>query len=356
MFLVSLNYFRAISILLIVMGHSFGLAAIPVDTLAQKMAMNIITGGTFLFVFISGVLFHHVFYSRFHYAKFMTGKIKYILIPYLLLSIPIVAWYVMVNDGWRPFFLHHGSGTINEYLIPALKYYWTGGAMVAYWYIPFILITFTMSPLHLIFIRQNTYVHVIVMISLIIISILIHRSEHGYNVLQNVVYFLPAYLIGIFSSIHKETLYRVMKGKEIFLFSIVLFLAALEAKTGHVGNYTKEPFVLNGIDIMFFQKIALCLFFMTFLHRFEGASNKLLDTIAATSFGIFFLHGYLLFIFGRFFSQTYIGNLTSSLHAEHLLPWIILIIVTAIIVTISTLIVLAIKKLLPKYSRYLTGY
>jgi peptidoglycan/LPS O-acetylase OafA/YrhL len=49
------DYFRAIAIIIIVAGHSFSLWVI--DTLPEKVLANIITGGTSLFVFISGFFF-----------------------------------------------------------------------------------------------------------------------------------------------------------------------------------------------------------------------------------------------------------------------------------------------------------
>jgi len=50
--------------------------------------------GTALFVFISGFLFHHIFYSRFNYRAFISRKIKDVLVPYLVLSTPYVIYIV----------------------------------------------------------------------------------------------------------------------------------------------------------------------------------------------------------------------------------------------------------------------
>jgi len=50
--LVSFDYFRGVAILFIVAGHSYGPWGI--NTLPEKILSNLITGGTALFVFISG--------------------------------------------------------------------------------------------------------------------------------------------------------------------------------------------------------------------------------------------------------------------------------------------------------------
>jgi len=84
---IRLNYFdylRAIAILFIVAGHSFSVWSI--DTLPEKVLANIITGGTSLFVFISGFFFHHIFYKDFEYKVFIKRKIKKVLVPYIILS------------------------------------------------------------------------------------------------------------------------------------------------------------------------------------------------------------------------------------------------------------------------------
>jgi len=57
----SIEYFRAIAIILIVAGHLL-LAGIESSYLFELAIQNIIFGGTTLFVFISGFLFHHVFF------------------------------------------------------------------------------------------------------------------------------------------------------------------------------------------------------------------------------------------------------------------------------------------------------
>ncbi|AGS39765.1 acyltransferase family protein [Cycloclasticus zancles] len=68
------DYFRAIAIIIIVAGHSFSLWVI--DTLPEKVLANIITGGTSLFVFISGFFFHHIFYKNFKYQIFILKRFR----------------------------------------------------------------------------------------------------------------------------------------------------------------------------------------------------------------------------------------------------------------------------------------
>jgi hypothetical protein len=357
MFLVSLNYFRAIAIIIIVAGHCYDIAGINISTLTygEKIAVNLITGGTALFVFISGFLFHHIFIPRYQYKKFMIGKVKNVLIPYLILSIPVILLYLQ-GQGEAPYFVSGATGVIDRYIIPTIKYYWSGSTVIAYWYIPFIMITFSMAPLHIKFARLNTNMQLAIIAPFLAISAILHRPIYNLYVLQEVLYFFPVYLIGIFCSIHKEKIYDLMTGKEIYLILTVLSLAIFEASIGMQGNYHKSAFSFNGIDIMLFQKLTLSLFFMVWLHRFEKTSIKILEIIAATSFSIFFLHGYLISLTKREFHHLGISSLNAFTKTLYLSSWLNLALIVVTFVTISSLIAISLKKWIPEYSRYLTGY
>jgi hypothetical protein len=357
MFLVSLNYFRAIAILSIVAGHCYDIAGINIGTLTfgEKIAVNLITGGTALFVFISGFLFHHIFIPRYQYKKFIIGKVKNVLIPYLILSLPVILLYLK-GTGQAPYFEPEATGALDRYIIPIIKYYWSGSTVIAYWYIPFVMITFSMAPLHVKFVRQGTTIQLAIIAIFLAISAVLHRPIDNIYVLQEVLYFFPVYLIGIFCSIHKEKIYYIMNNKEAYLLLIVISLAIYEALINRQGNYHKAAFTLNGIDIMLFQKIILSLFFMVWLHRFEKTSIKIIEIIAATSFSIFFLHGYLISLTKREFEHLGISSLEAFTKTLHFSSWLNLTLIVITFVMISSLIAIGLKKAIPEYSRYLTGY
>jgi peptidoglycan/LPS O-acetylase OafA/YrhL len=353
MFLNSFNYFRAVAIILIVAGHTYRLGGLKIDTFWEATIVNLISGGTSLFVFISGFLFHHVFYKRYTFKTFIFGKIKNVFIPYLFLGILPIAqriYFAPDSSYLNGYFISSGKGILNEYLIPILKYYWTGGFMLAYWYIPFILITFLMSPLHIIFIKTSLKFQLPTILVFTIISVLIHRPIKDLSVFQSVVYFLPVYLIGIISSIKREFIYSSFLGKEIYLFGSVIFFAAIQALSGHLSSYHKDPFIYSGIDIMYFQKILLCFFFMVLLERFNSYSNKLLSIIAATSFSIFFTHPYLIYIVEKVFFK--LGWSIEKAPES----WSIYICLVILLIGISVGIALALKKIFPNFSRLIIGY
>lgn len=346
MYLNSLNHFRAFSIVLIVAGHTYALVGWNVDTLVERSIVNLITGGTFLFVFISGFLFHHVFYAKYEFNAFMRAKLRNVLIPYLILSIvPIAIQIGKHKNAWGSYFEATGTGPVELYLIPYLKFLWTGAAVTAYWYIPFILWTFLLSPLHVRFIRASPSAQLMIVGLLSAVSLFMHRPLANLAVWQSVLYFAPIYLLGIFSSMNREIIYTTFKGKEWLLLAATIGLAGLQAELGVCGNYEKEALTYGGVDVMFMQKVIMCILLMIFLKRFDAMNNRIVHSIAATSFAIFFLHPFIIHFLRL--------SLTPDI-AER--SWIWYPLLTLGIIAVCVIIAKATKKLLPKISRYLIGF
>lgn len=80
------DYFRAIAIILVVAGHSYG--AWERDTTVEYALVVVITGATAPFVFISGFFFHEVFYKKFNYSNFLKVNSKRFTLPILYLLQP----------------------------------------------------------------------------------------------------------------------------------------------------------------------------------------------------------------------------------------------------------------------------
>lgn len=301
MYLNSFNYFRAIAIIFIVASHCFYLSDYVFTSDFGIVINNITGGGTTFFVFISGFLFHHVFYKKFDFSIFMKNKVKFVLLPYIIMSFLPVMYYVFLDDNVWKYFLPKGETTLDLYIVPFFKYYFTGFRIVAYWYIPFAMIIFLMSPIFISFLRLNLKFQLLIIFPLLIISTLIHRpvEDSGYAVIQSAAYFLPIYLIGMISSQQKTFIYANLKGKELYLLITGILLATIPLFFGQVGLLRKPPFLFKGFDLMIIQKIVFCFLFMTWFSRFENNKNKFINLIAANSFGIFFIHPLLLLVFAK---------------------------------------------------------
>ena len=351
MFLNSFNYFRGISILFIVAGHTFWIAHWGIDQKWERFINNMISGSTVLFVFISGYLFHHIFYPKYNYSDFIRKKLRNIYLPYLILSTILIFYYLHNQSGpFADYFFNGESGLWNQYLRPAILYLWNGGVQPPYWYIPFILLTFLISPFHVKFIEtDNSIIQSTILMILLSISMILHRPINNLNPVHAVGHFSSAYFLGIYCSIHRDKIYNLLQGKEFYLLIPAFGLAAFQVwRFPTVSLFAKPAFQLAYPDILFLQKIFLCFFFMVFFHRFENHYYKGLDEIAKSSFAIYFLHCFVI---------KWVGMLRRTLGLEYTGNIVIWIVVTIIIVYLSYLLAILIKKILPNgNSRLIIGY
>jgi len=110
MYLNSFNYFRTLTIIFIVAVHSVVAENIEYNSIFSLTIDNIIAGVTTLFVFIFGFLFHHIFYKKYVYQKFIINKFRNVLIPYLVLSCePILMLVGAQSDHFGAYFLPTGN-------------------------------------------------------------------------------------------------------------------------------------------------------------------------------------------------------------------------------------------------------
>lgn len=349
-FLNSLDYFRGIAIIVIVAGHSFAAIGWEPSGLFEDVLFNLVLGGTSLFVFISGFLFHHVFYRKFKYKKFLINKVKYVLVPYLLMSaLPIVLALIqksVVQIELNSYFFSGDQGIWSEYLRPTLLLLGTGHAAIPYWYIPFAILIFALSPLFIGYINSSLKIRNLCLLSSFVVAVIIHRPLYNLFVLQSIIYFLPVYLLGIQSSIHRKYLYEKLHNKEFLLLLLAIALAALQLRLlGSAGNFHKDMFMITIPDIIVIQKSLICIFFMVFLRRFELVNIFLLHRIASASFAIFFLHPLLLRAFQ--YALKYF-----ELPVQNFLGWILM---TSLVLSLCYFIAISIKKIFPKSSRMIIG-
>lgn len=341
----SFELLRAYAITAIVSGHFAGLTGLQLDTVFDRTLANLFKGGTHLFVFVSGFFFYYTFYARFNYRRFLTKKFQNVFVPYVILSLPVILVVVQfMPEIFNGNYARQGDSPW-DYLVSIAHYLWTGQVLVAYWYIPFVMIVFALSPLHYAFVGLALRWQLPLCAALLVVSLLAHRPLENVNVLHSLVYFTPIYLLGILAAKHRETLYRWFAGRDLWLLALVVLLAWIPALQGHVDSYHKQFFELNGIDWMLAQKVVMCLFLMIWLHRFETFHNRWLKLVADCSFAIFFLHCYLVR-----------GLKEAAPEALAFDSWWVHLLVTLAAVALCTAAALLVKRLFGRRSRFLTGY
>ncbi|GGA71219.1 acyltransferase [Neiella marina] len=345
MFLHSFNYFRGIAIIFVVLAHSYIPAGWqPGESVFDRFQFSLMMNGTVFFVFISGFLFHHVFVPRYQYKKFMIKKAKFVLLPYLCLSIlPILFWLF-----WTPITAPHESlYSGHPDWQTAIWYFLTGRQLTAYWYIPMVMVLFLISPLVVWLTKKNMLLWV--GLPLLVVASFIHRPVGNLQAMQSLVYFFPVFLIGGWASAHKDWLYEKLANKEIWLLLIAVALAFIQASfTDQVGNSHKPAFQWGGVDYSLYQKVLLCFALMIFLHRFEDKEWHWLNTLANVSFAIYFIHPWFT-TWWRLYHPTpeswpSSGNLLYTLG------------VCALLIVLSIAVAKVFKAIFKTRSRYLIGW
>lgn len=339
MFLNSINNYRGIAILFIVVGHVIPIFLQDGLSYFDVFSFNILSGGTSLFVFVSGFLFHYVFFDGFKYSKYLTLKFKNIFLPYVFLSI-VPALKIFYFDTDNQYFSFEEYGRLGSVVASFLS----GRHMLAYWYIPFIILVFLASPIFIEIVKLNYRIQLIIIISFLCLSVFIHRPVNNINVAQSFFYYLPFYLVGIFFSQHRGSIDTYIVDIRVVILMLITFLIFLTLQffEGSVGQYHKEWWVYEGVDYQLLSKLFFCIFLYSILVKYDF-NNPIVKLLAKYSFPIFFFHPYLLFVLRNYFHGETSG-------------WVSVFIATFLCVVICIALSYIFKMVFQKNSRYLIGY
>lgn len=332
--LAAIDSFRGLAILLIIAGHVIDLSRLHVDTVPEKVLVNLIKCGTSLFVFISGFLFHYLLARGFSYRRFLLQKAEYVLLPYLVMSaIPVTYLAVRVlqrmpSDGTTTLAcIIEKLGSFVGQIVASLS---TGLFLNGYWYVPFILTICLLAPVFLRSTRLALPSRLAIMGAAILVAMLVHRPVNNLSVLQSVVYFTPLYLLGINVSIDRERVLRQLAGREWLLGIGVLGLSVMQvANFPEYGNMHKPALAWGGMDLNLPQKMLACLFLYSLFSRVERLNQPFLKTLATASFALFFLHTPVIEILTRLTSQEWLRALCGRLHGS--IAWVFWILVVTLL-------------------------
>ena len=329
MFLGYIHSFRALAIFFIVAGHAID-AMLWSDNYPMSRALRIIfSNGSVMFVFIAGYLFQHL--SKNHNnKKYYKNKLSNVITPYLLISLPAIAAFVFftTREGmWNGFYDNPVWAQIG-------LFYLTGKHLAPLWFIPMICFFYIVAPL-LIRLDKRSYFYYLLPV-FIVISCFFERGMPYISF----VHFFSAYVLGMYCSHYKETLNAKLSSNTAL---IVLFI-------GIVFFALAEFFFMKGTLtwVNYLQKISASLFYLgLFIRIGESLKSTLISTVATCSFGIFFVHSYVItgtkMVYAHLFGQLPDGNLL-------LYPLIILY-----ALGISTLIVILIQRVFKERSRLIVG-
>lgn len=287
------------------LGHCLAISDVPKVTFLEKAFHVFFTGGTFYFVLISGILFHHVFYKDFKLKNFLVKKTKYVVFPYLIMSLLPIIYLVCISDFSskypESYFSSNGEGFWNIYILPSIKYLLSGDHMTAYWYIPFIFIIFLLSPLFVFFIKTKPATKFFIILLLTLNSSVIHRPEDNlyFSIVQSVIYFLPIYMIGIMFSENRVKITNFLENKLFIPLLLSLVFLLLHVRFGSELDKNSFIYTYEGIDFSIGHKLFFGLFIILFFTKLQTKNINRLKLISASSFGIYFIHGPVLKVLNK---------------------------------------------------------
>lgn len=363
-FLNSFHYFRAIAILLVVLGHSDQLSRWAPDTRFDFFVCNLIANATVFFVFIGGFLFERIYIRRgqFDFKKFIFKRLSFVVLPYTICTVFFATFNgIFASNIWLDFISTKNLtattliGFISQDLFRQLL---QGSAMTGYWFIPMVILIYTVSPI-LVRIAKSHYL-LIFCIAGLCISLIIHRPPRGSNtidIVQSFLYFMPIYMLGVWTSKYYDRLLKYLGNFKLELLALLLAIALNVGQillTSEVGNFHKPLLMWNGLDINLLQKLCLTYFLLSVLSRLEAVKLPFLSYIAEISFPIYFLHMFTVSLSKTYFLNGKYMNIFKKIHAIDTL-WGVLI--SAILMLIPCLVIASLlKRVLKQDSRYIIGW
>ncbi len=313
---------RTIAILLVVGAH----AKEPFRGTAGSPPLISFTHVNVIFIFVAGYLFQYLLTS-FHYSSYLRVKLKTVILPYITISIPAIAMYMVgmkdLSTLGAPSWVDSPHEWVGYMLV-------TGTHLGPLWFIPMIAIVYIASPLlKAMDDRPNLYWSIF---PLLLLSAFVGRSATDNNPLQAFVFYLPVYIIGMWSSRYRDRLLPVLQRNWPPLLAALLLPALV-----YVGEKGAQ-------ELSFISKILFSMGLLGLLSRVSAKLSKTFDWIGDLSFGIYFVHGYIAAVF-------------LILMRKHVVVYGVFeyLFVLTVIFAGSTAVVLAAKRLLGSRSRMIIG-
>jgi len=330
-FLRYIHYFRGLAILFVIAGHL--LMTWPEGSYTHTFMRVLWENGTVLFVFIAGYLFQHLS-RKFEYKSYLVKKVQNVIVPYLIVSLPIIVYRLMTNDV-PPVVLEAHPDFLSWKAWEKIGWFLLhGGHLQPLWFVPMISLFYLSAPLWIYIDRHPKFYYLLIVFCAV--SFLVVR-EPFIDIPRMFVHFISVYVFGMFLSRYKNEYLEF--AKKYYVWISLLTILAFTANLVWYGSYNNP--------LSYLHKMLFCCSFMYWLWRLDRYVPTFFALMADLSFGLFFIHYYVLLVvkaaYAKMAHQPIPGNIVY---------WVIdLFLVTAG----SILFIQLVKKFFPKKSRYLIG-
>lgn len=328
-----LDNFRGMAILFVILSHT---PSIQQMGGIGKYLNFTLTDATTWFVFISGYLFYYLEVNKFNYIEYLLKKAKYVILPYFFFAFIALSLKLYVSQN-----VLFDLTPIN-YVLWSLLVGWA----IAFplWFIPMIVIFFFMTPVFNIL--AKTKLLYAATFFAFLFSFFSSRPINNSNAILAFLHFLGFYLFGVLAASNASALDKLNKSTKAIIIMICFFVFFISASL-----YFKQPKfppdffsslgILNYVSI---GKLALLIAIFFLFERFMNRENLILGYFAKISFGLFFVHGFVIYAFSKLISRNIFFSETGEIFKE-----------VFIVFFASIFAVFAMKKVLKKWSRYVVG-
>jgi peptidoglycan/LPS O-acetylase OafA/YrhL len=337
-FLPYIEWFRGLSILLIVLSHIR-------SSILPKEYCYVLQNATVYFLFISGFLFHYLYNPQETVVSFYIKKIQRLILPYLVAALP--GFLILMAE----------TGSVPNLVYMLLSYSTgTGHSNDTHWFVPTMVLILATFPLLRILINRKKLLMILTILGLIT-SLVTFRSVYNSNPFWNTLHFYGIFLFGMTTSAFWDFLSLFLKKYFWWLtvlgtalFAAIIFYAPLH-KNLEMETVLEAGGLFTGIwDLDWSSLARLILIFpllavLMALHE-KGLRLRFLGILGRMSFGIFLYHIYVISFLNsdgvnRFFNQNNVWVYLMNVFFVFGLLWLLLALV---------------KKALGKNSVYVTGY
>ena len=349
-FLGYLHSFRGFAILNIVFIHAVVAAVIGSNNnefdLTNPVAIInevLFHDSTIYFAIISGLLFSAILQKR-GYQKFYLSKLRYVVLPYLFITLVVTA------SKWAGGSISEQNGFM-DFLSTLGRDFLFGKANGLYWYIPVLFFLYLVTPL-LAYLQRNQNTGKVLTLLIILAPLLVTRVQMAFDYilsLQTMIYFTGAYALGMLMGQNLEqSLERINKYRQpLLIITLVTTLTLLLL-------YISESDMLGPVSLreslFYLQKSCLSALLILAFYRLGDRQPQWLHALAKDSFGIYFIHGFV--VFGTLSWFTFVLGM-KSISPFHTIIGSVLI--TAFAITISMLVIRLFRLIFKKKSRMFIG-
>lgn len=282
-FLANIHNFRTVAILGIVGAHSLHNFEFEDTSLTFRIIDTICNESSVWFFFIAGLLFQHLS-TNFRYSKYMKSKVQNVIAPYLILSIPaLIASFTIVDQGMPPSF--------DGFSLPVqvLIFLATGKHLAPFWFVPTITLIYLLGSL-LILADRKIWPYYLIPVFVVYSMVsgrdgfLIYSGLSGYfSPISKALYLFSVYFAGMACGRFHDPLVAWLKTYHwpLLAFSAFMFYGAV--------TWDNDP-----VHFLYLFKLSSAILLVYYLSVIGVDTLGRLGYVGTVSFGIFFVHGYLL--------------------------------------------------------------